>query len=84
MVEPANPLDEPLHAHAEAGVRNRALLAQIEIPVESLFRQMVFLDALPEQVVIGHSLAAADNLAITLGREHVHAGAERFPDLPRF
>src|SRR5205809_5653848 len=67
----ANPGDGALEAHSEAGVRHAAVAAQVEIPLESVFRQVVFMEALQEQVVIVDALAAADDFAITFGSNHV-------------
>ena len=47
--------------------------AQIEIPLERFRRQVVLLDALHQQVVVVEALAAADDLAVALGRQHVDA-----------
>ena len=62
-----------LDAHAEAGVRHGAVAAQVEVPVEGFLGQLVLLDALEQQVVVGHALAAADDLAVALGGEDVDA-----------
>ena len=48
-----------------------AVAAQVEVPLEGLLRQLVLLDALQQQVVVVEALAAADDLAVALGREHV-------------
>ena len=62
-----------LDAHAEAAVRDGAEAAQVEVPLERLLRQAVLLDPLQQQVVVGDALAAADDLAVALRREHVDA-----------
>ena len=41
----AHPGDEALEAHAEAAVREGAVLADVEVPLEGLDRQVVLLDA---------------------------------------
>ena len=66
-------VDHALDAHAEAAVRHRAVAAQVEVPLERLLRQLVLLDALQQQVEIVEALAAADDLAVAFGREHVDA-----------
>src|SRR6267154_3367115 len=38
----ANPRDRALEAHSEAGMRHAPVAAQIEIPLERFFRQVVF------------------------------------------
>src|SRR4029078_1250445 len=73
VFESANPADDALDAHAEAAVRDGAVAAQVEIPLEGFVRRVVLLDALQEQIEVGQTLAAADNLAVTLRREHVDA-----------
>ena len=60
------PMPKPACGH-------RAVPAQVEIPLERLARQLVLLDALHEQVVVGQALAAADDLAVAFRRQHVHA-----------
>jgi hypothetical protein len=62
-------------------VRHGAEATQIEVPVERLARQLVLGDARfePGQVVL--ALAAADDLAVAFGREHVDA--EREPRVGR-
>src|SRR5579862_6067378 len=42
VFEAADPCYRALNAHAEAGVRNATILAQVQIPLERLFRQPVF------------------------------------------
>ena len=42
MVQTADPGDATLYAHSKAGVRNRAIFAQVNIPVEGFLRQVVF------------------------------------------
>ena len=54
----------------------RAVAAQVEVPLERLLRQLVLLDALQQQVEVVHALAAADDLAVALGRQHVDAQRE--------
>src|SRR5262249_6565504 len=73
MLEAANPRHCALQSHAEAGMRHRAELAQVHIPVERLLRQIVLFDPLSEQLQAGDALPTADDLAVTLRSEHVHA-----------
>jgi hypothetical protein len=54
-------------------MRNGAILAQIEIPLECGSRQTVLFKPLYQNVVIVYSLAAADDLAISFRREHVYS-----------
>src|SRR5262245_36321617 len=64
MLETANPGHGPLDSHAKAGMRHPAVLAEIQIPLESIFRQLMVTDALQQQVVIADALRATDDLAI--------------------
>ncbi len=73
MLQAAHPGDESLDAHAESGVRNGAIPAQIDIPVEVRCRQIVFLQALQQQVQIVDALAAADDFAVAFGRDEIDA-----------
>src|SRR5215510_10741201 len=78
MMDAGDPGDEALDPHAEAGVRDRAVLAHVEIPAERLEREPVLLDAPEQQIVVVDALAAADDFAIPLGGEDVDAqGAVR-------
>src|SRR5690349_5523497 len=67
----ANPGHGPLDAQAEARVHERAVLAKIEIPPVGLLGQFLLTDAVQQLVVIVFPLAAADDLAVSFGRQHV-------------
>src|SRR5262245_45494437 len=73
MMDTRDPRDEALETHAEPGVRHRAVLAQIQVPAERLEREVMLLETAQQQVVIVDTLAAADDLAVALGRQDVHA-----------
>src|SRR5689334_13209065 len=73
MAEPADPGDAPLDPEAEAGVRKGAVTAQIEVPLERLLGELVLLDGVLQRREVILALAAADDLAVALGREDVHA-----------
>ena len=75
VFEAAHPRDASLDSHPEASVRDGAEATQIEIPLERLHRETVFLDALHEQIVVVETLAAADDLAVALGGEDVDTRA---------
>src|ERR1035437_9049555 len=79
VLQSAYPGHGALDAHAESGVRNPAELAQVEIPLEGLFRQFVLMNALQQQIVGPNALRAADDFPVTLGREHIHAEGELRP-----
>src|SRR5438067_11951868 len=72
MLQAADPRDGPLNSHAKPGMRNAAIFAQIQIPLEGLFRQMVFPDALQQQIIIANALRSANNFAVSFGGKHVH------------
>ena len=73
MIEAADPGYGSFDAHAEAGVGDAAVLAEVEVPLEGGQREIVFFEAAPEQVVAVDALGAADDLAVALGGEHVDA-----------
>src|SRR5882672_7774426 len=66
-----DPRDGPLDAESESRMHERAVLAQIEIPGVRLLRQLLGADAREQLVVVVLPLAAADDLAVALGREAV-------------
>ena len=76
VLQPAHPRDEALDAHAESGVRNGAVLAQVEVPVERFARQIVFVQALQQQIQIVNALPAADDFAVAFGRDEIDAQRE--------
>src|SRR5260370_18886466 len=67
----ANPGDGALEAHSEAGVGNAAVAAQVEIPLERFFGQVVLMKAFQEQIVVVNALAATDDFAVAFRRDHV-------------
>jgi hypothetical protein len=66
VVQFADPSDDALDPHAEPGVRDRAVLAQVEVPVEGFFGELVLLNAAEQQVQVRGALAAANDLAVPL------------------
>src|SRR5450759_4818722 len=71
VMDAADPGHEPLEAHPETGVREGAVTANVEIPLVGLFRELVLLQALFEELQIVDALRAADDLAVAFRREHV-------------
>src|SRR5690242_21673450 len=69
VLQAADPRHRALNAHTEPAVRHAAVLAQVEIPFESFLRQSVLVNALPQQFVGTNALRAANNLAVTFGRQ---------------
>jgi hypothetical protein len=67
VVEAADPGYDSLDAHAEAGVGDAAVFAEVEVPLEGGQREVVVFDALLEEVVAVDALAAADDFAVALG-----------------
>src|SRR5689334_13677703 len=72
----ANPGDRSSEAQPEAGMRHTAIAAQIEIPLERFFREVLFVQALHQQVVVVNAPTSADDLAIAFGRKHVKSERE--------
>src|SRR5215212_11139809 len=72
VLDAAHPCDAALDAHAEARVRDAAVAAQVEVPLERLARQAVLFELFFQKFERGRALAAADDFAVALGREHVH------------
>src|SRR5271170_3785987 len=79
MLQSAHPRYEALHAHAESGVRYRAELTQIDVPVESLAWKLMFVQALQQQIQVVDALAAADDFAVSLGGDEIDAQGEFRP-----
>src|SRR3984885_16213632 len=73
VLQAADPSDSALDAHAETRVRNAAVFAEIKIPLEGFLRQIVLVNALQQQIIRGHALRSANDLAIALRRKHVDA-----------
>src|SRR5512144_2573832 len=69
----ADPGDDALEAHAEAGVGYRAVAAEIEIPAERLLGEVVGADLPLQRGEIVLALAAVDDLAGACGCEYVDA-----------
>src|SRR4029077_5775279 len=79
--EPAHPRDAALDSHPEARVGYRAVAAEIDVPVEQAGRDVVVAELPFEHGRIVLALPAADDLPVTLGREHVDT--ERDPRVGR-
>src|SRR2546426_3044815 len=73
VLQPADPGDDALNPHPKTAVRDAAVLAQVQIPSESLFWQPVLANSLDKQIVRGHALRAADDFAIAFRCKHVDA-----------
>src|SRR5258708_3974788 len=73
MLQAADPRDDALDTHAEAGMRHAAVLAQIQVPLERFSGKFVFGDTAHQQVEIVNALASADDLAVTFRRDHIRA-----------
>ena len=76
MLQTAHPRDETFDAHAKAGVRNRAVFAQIQVPFEGFARKLVFFQALQQQVQIMDALPTADNFAIPFRGDEIDAQSD--------
>ena len=73
VVEGADPGYDAFDAHAETGMRNRPVPAQIQVPLEGFKRKLVGLDAALEQFVARDALRSADDFAVTLWRKNIYA-----------
>src|SRR4030095_16943114 len=67
VLQTADPGDGTFDAHAETGVRDRAVLAQIEVPLERFPRKLMLCETLHEQVIARHTLATAHAPTIAFG-----------------
>lgn len=73
MVEAADPGYYSFYAHAEAGVGDGAVAAEVEVPLEGGEGEVVVFDALFEEVEAVDALGAADDFAVAFGGEDVDA-----------
>src|SRR5271157_4730215 len=73
VLQAADPGYGALNTHAESRVGHAAILAQVQVPLERLFRQAVLVNTLHQQLIRSHALRAADDFAIAFGGELVHA-----------
>src|ERR1700761_8420148 len=77
VIQSADPSHSALDTHAEAAVRDAAVLAQVEVPLEGSEGKVVVFDALLQKIIAVDTLRAADDLAVTFRREHVNAESLR-------
>src|SRR3979490_152181 len=80
VLSSANPRDRAFQAQSEAGVRNAAVTPEVQIPGERLFREVTFAQPFHEQIVVGNAFAAADDLAVDFGRQHVKSESPLGPE----
>src|SRR5262245_4616719 len=73
VLAPADPRDRPLEPQTEAGVRDRAVAPEIEVPGEGLLREVLLPDPRPQELEVVLPLAPADQLAGALGPDEVDA-----------
>src|SRR5687767_2565574 len=57
-------------------MRKGPILADVEIPLKRLDREIVPPDPLQQQVVIMNALRSTDNLPVPFGRQHIHSQSE--------
>src|SRR6185437_6840747 len=76
MLKAAHPGDESLDTHAKAGMWHGTKAAQVEIPVEGLARELVFVETFFEKRQIVNPLAAANDFAITFGSDDIDAESD--------
>src|SRR4051794_4437476 len=72
MLRTAHPSHKSLYTHPKPTVRHSAELAQIEIPLERLARQLMLFQPLQQQIQFVDALPSADDLSVSLGRNDVH------------
>src|SRR2546423_8685744 len=60
----ANPGDGAFKAQTKTGMRHAAVAAQIQVPLKGIFREVVFAQALDQQIIIVNALTAADDFAV--------------------
>src|SRR5438067_6403736 len=72
-MQAAQPGNAAFDAHAEAGVGNGAVAAEIEIPPEGVEWQAVRANLVLQHRRVVLALAAPDDLAVSLGGEDVDA-----------
>src|SRR5690349_12277983 len=65
----ADPRDRALEAEPEAGVHERSVAAEVQIPVVGVEREPLFLYAPNELLVVVLALRPTNNLAIPLRRQ---------------
>ncbi len=69
----AHPRDHPLDPGTETGVGKGPVTSQVQVPTERLGRQLMMRYSGLKYGEVILTLAPADHLAVTLGREHIHA-----------
>src|SRR5262249_34837737 len=70
--QPAHPRHGALDAESETGMREGAVTPDVEVPLERRPREAMLVDRGLELHEVVLALSAADDLAVPLGREHVH------------
>src|SRR5437667_314059 len=66
-----DPRDRALHAQPKARVDERPVLAEIQVPAVRLLGKLLLADAREQPAVVVLALAAPDDLAVPLRRQHV-------------
>src|SRR5690606_1501411 len=73
VLHAAQPRERALEAEPESAVRHAAVAPQVGVPAEGLLRQVLLRDPRPQRLEVVLALGAADDLAVTLARDHVDA-----------
>src|SRR6202521_4697568 len=76
VLRPANPGYRAFKAQAKTRVRHTAIAPQVQIPLEGFLGQVVFAQALDQQIVIVDALATADDFSVAFGSDHVEGEGE--------
>src|SRR5690606_19319840 len=72
VADATDPGDRSFEAEAEAAVGDRAVAAQVEVPLEHFLREPVGLDLLFQELEVGSPFATSNDLAVSFGGKHVH------------
>ncbi len=73
MIQAAYPGHSAFDAHAEAGVGNGAVAAEIEVPGKGFEGQVVLLDPFFQQIIRSNTLRTTDDFSIAFRRQYVDA-----------
>ncbi|MBF8297262.1 MAG: hypothetical protein HW389_3807, partial [Bacteroidetes bacterium] len=71
MLKSADPAYCSFEAQSESGVRDGAVPAKIQVPLECLLREIVRFDALQQHVKVIFTLTAAYDLAVPFRGQHI-------------
>ena len=73
MFDAGHPGGAAFYAHAETGVRDAAVAAEVEVPFEGRLVESVILELLDQVIKVCGALAAADDLTVAFGDKQIYA-----------